>query len=333
MRQLTYAQAIREAHSQLLAADPRVFVIGQGLWSPWYAGGSLEDLDRDYGRTRILDSPVSENAVTGLAVGAALEGMRPIVFHPRLDFLLLAMDPVINQAANWSYLFAGQGSVPLVIRAVINRGAEQGAQHSQALHSMFMHVPGLKTVMPATPADAKGLLLAAVDDPNPVLYIDDRWLYGLTGDVPEEAYRVPIGEAAVRRSGSDVTIVGISWMAAQALDAAAALAAEGIDAEVIDLRSLKPWDQSRVLESVRKTGHAIVADPGWRTAGASAEIAATIAAEAFHDLEAPVERVALPDTPAPTSRAEEQAYYPRPSAIVEAAHRALKGRKLAGACA
>jgi len=333
MRQLTYAQAIREAHSQLLAEDARVFVIGQGLWSPWYAGGSLEDLDRDYGRTRILDSPVSENAVTGMAVGAALEGMRPIVFHPRLDFLLLAMDPVINQAANWSYLFAGQGNVPLVIRAVINRGAEQGAQHSQALHSMFMHVPGLKTVMPATPADAKGLLLAAVDDPNPVLYIDDRWLYGLTGDVPEEAYRVPIGEAAVRRSGSDVTIVGISWMAAQALDAAAALAAEGIDAEVIDLRSLKPWDQSRVLESVRKTGHAIVADPGWRTAGASAEIAATIAAEAFHDLEAPVERVALPDTPAPTSRAEEQAYYPRPSAIVEAAHRALKGRKLAGACA
>jgi len=333
MRQLTYAQAIREAHSQLLAEDARVFVIGQGLWSPWYAGGSLEDLDRDYGRTRILDSPVSENAVTGMAVGAALEGMRPIVFHPRLDFLLLAMDPVINQAANWSYLFAGQGSVPLVIRAVINRGAEQGAQHSQALHSMFMHVPGLKTVMPATPADAKGLLLAAVDDPNPVLYIDDRWLYGLTGDVPEEAYRVPIGEAAVRRTGSDVTIVGISWMAAQALEAAEALAAEGIDAEVIDLRSLKPWDKSRVLESARKTGHVIVADPGWRTAGASAEIAATIAAEAFHDLEAPVERVALPDTPAPTSRAEEQAYYPRPNAIVEAAHRVLGHRKLAGACA
>lgn len=335
MRPLTYAQAIREAHSQLLAADPRVFVIGQGLWSPWYAGGSLEDLDRDHGRARILDSPVSENAVTGMAVGAALEGMRPIVFHPRLDFLLLAMDPVINQAANWSYLFAGQGSVPLVIRAVINRGGEQGAQHSQALHAMFMHVPGLKTVMPATPADAKGLLLAAVDDSNPVLYIDDRWLYGLTGDVPEEAFRVPIGEAAVRRSGSDVTIVGISWMAAQALEAAETLAAQGIDAEVIDLRSLKPWDQSRVLESVRKTQHAIVADPGWRTAGASAEIAATIAAQAFHDLEAPVERITLPDTPAPTSRAEEQAYYPLPSAIVEAARRTLGNRsgRIAEACA
>jgi pyruvate dehydrogenase E1 component beta subunit len=329
MRNLTYVEAIREAHAQLLAADPRVFLIGQGLWSPWYAGGSLEDLDRDFGRARVLDSPVSENAVTGMAVGAALAGMRPIVFHPRLDFLLLAMDPVVNQAANWSYLFAGQSSVPLVIRAVINRGGEQGAQHSQALHAMFMHVPGLKTVMPATPADAKGLLMAAVEDPNPVLYIDDRWLYSQTGPVPEEAYRTPIGEAAVRRAGRDVTIVGISWMAALALEAASQLARQGIDAEVIDLRSLKPWDQARVLESARKTGRVIVADPGWRTAGAAAEIAATIAAEAFHDLDAPVERVTLPDTPAPTSRAEESAYYPKPQAIVQAAHRTL-GRKQRG---
>jgi pyruvate dehydrogenase E1 component beta subunit len=265
-----------------------------------------------------------------MAVGAALAGMRPIVFHPRLDFLLLAMDPVINQAANWSYLFAGQASVPLVIRAVINRGGEQGAQHSQALHAMFMHVPGLKTVMPATPADAKGLLLAAVEDPNPVLYIDDRWLYAMRGPVPEEPYQTPIGEAAVRRAGRDVTIVGISWMAAQALEAAEVLAGQGIEAEVIDLRSLKPWDQSRVLDSVRRTGRLIVADGGWRTAGAAAEIAATIAAEAFHDLDAPVERVTLPDTPAPTSRAEEQAYYPGPSAIVEAAYRAL-GRRVGAA--
>jgi len=323
MRTLTYVQAIREAHAQAMAADRRVFLIGQGLWSPWYAGGSLEDLDRQFGRERVLDSPVSENAVTGMAVGAALAGMRPIVFHPRLDFLLLAMDPVINQAANWSYLFAGQASVPLVIRAVINRGGEQGAQHSQALHALFMHVPGLKTVMPATPADAKGLLLAAIDDPNPVLYIDDRWLYAQTGPVPQEIFQTPIGEAAVRRAGRDVTIVGISSMAARALDAAELLANQGIEAEVIDLRSLKPWDQSRVLESARKTRHVIVADPGWRTGGASAEIAATIAAEAFHDLDAPIERVTLPDTPAPTSRTEEQAYYPGTAAIVAAAWRAL----------
>jgi len=330
VRTLTYVQAIREAHRQLMTADPRVFLIGQGLWSPWYAGGSLENLDREFSRQRVLDSPVSENAVTGMAVGAALAGMRPIVFHPRLDFLLLAMDPVINQAANWSYLFNGQASVPLVIRAVINRGGEQGAQHSQALHAMFMHVPGLKTVMPATPADAKGLLLAAVDDPNPVLYIDDRWLYHQTGPVPEGIYQTPIGEAAVRRAGRDVTIVGISWMAALAMEAAEMLAGQGIEAEVIDLRSLKPWDQPAVLGSVRKTRRLIVADSGWRTAGAAAEIAATIGAEAFHDLEAPVERVTLPDTPAPTSRAEEQAYYPGPAAIVEAAYRSL-GRRMGAA--
>jgi acetoin:2,6-dichlorophenolindophenol oxidoreductase subunit beta len=326
MRTLTYAQAIREAHAQLLAADPRVFVIGQGLWSPWYAGSSLENLDKDFGPSRIVDSPVSENAITGLAVGAALAGMRPILFHPRMDFMVLGMDPLINQAANWSYLFAGQASVPLVARTVINRGGEQGAQHSQALHSFFLHVPGIKVVMPATPADAKGLLIAAVEDPNPVLYIDDRWLYEETGAVPEEMLAVPIGSAAVRRLGSDVTLIGVSYMAQQSARACAELEREGISVELIDLRSLKPWDQETVLRSVRKTGRAVVADPGWRTGGASAEIAATIAQEAFEFLRAPVERVALPDTPAPTSRAEEAAYYPGARDIVAAARRTLEPR-------
>jgi acetoin:2,6-dichlorophenolindophenol oxidoreductase subunit beta len=333
MRKLTYAQAICEAHAQMLAADPRVFLIGQGLWSPWYAGDSLHQLDRDFGRERILDSPVSENAVTGLAIGAALAGMRPIVFHPRMDFMLLAADPIINQAANWSYLFNGQASVPMVIRAVINRGGEQGAQHSQALHAMFMHVPGLKVVMPSTPYDAKGLLIAALEDLNPVLYIDDRWLYGATGDVPQEIYTVPIGRAALRRSGTDVTIVGISTMAVEAVAAAETLASEDIHAEVIDLRSLKPWDADAVIVSVRKTGRAVVADPGWRTAGASAEIAATIAAEAFDRLIAPVERVTLPDAPAPTSLAEENAYYPGACEIAAAARRAMGRRKFRNAAA
>ncbi len=322
-RTLSYGEAIREAHAQLLASDPRVFVCGQGLWSPWYAGGSLEDLDREFGRGRLLDSPVSENAVTGMAIGAALAGMRPIVFHPRMDFMLLATDPIVNQAANWSYLFAGRTTVPVVIRAVINRGGEQGAQHSQALHAWFMHVPGLKVVMPSTAADAKGLLVAAVEDPNPVLYIDDRWLYAERGPVAEALYATPLGAAAIDRTGADVTLIGISFLAHKAREAADALAAEGIAAEVVDLRSLKPWDQATVLESVRKTGRAVVCDPGWRTAGASAEIAATIAAEAFHDLEAPVERVTLPDAPAPTARAEEQVYYPGVREIAAAARRTL----------
>jgi pyruvate/2-oxoglutarate/acetoin dehydrogenase E1 component len=326
MRTLTYAAAIREAHAQLLARDSRVFLIGQGLWSPWYAGGSLDQLERDFGAERILDSPVSENAVTGMAVGAALAGMRPIVFHPRMDFLLLAADPIINQAANWSYLFNGRISVPLVIRAVINRGGEQGAQHSQALHSLFMHIPGLKVVMPSTPADAKGLLIAAVEDPNPVLYIDDRWLYEHSGDVPEAMTAPPIGTAAVTRAGRDVSIIGVSWMAREALAAAELLDGEGIDAEVIDLRSLKPWDHATVLDSVRKTGAAVVADPGWRTAGASAEIAATIAEDAFQYLRAPVARVTLPDAPAPSCRSEEQAYYPGAREIARAARRIAKTR-------
>lgn len=324
MRILSYAQAIREAHAQLLATDPRTFVIGQGLWSPWYAGASLEGLDREFSRDRIVDSPVSENATTGLAVGAALAGMRPIVFHPRMDFMLLAVDPIVNQAANWSYLFQGQIGVPLVIRAVINRGGEQGAQHSQALHAMFMHIPGLKVVMPSTPYDAKGLLISALEDPNPVLYIDDRWLYGAAESVPEPMFRVPIGKAALRRPGSDVTLIGIGYMAAECVKAAELLAGVDIDAEVVDLRSLKPWDAERVLESVRKTGHAIVADPGWRTAGASAEIAATIFEQAFHELEEPVERVTLPDCPAPTSHAEESAYYPGAEQIAAAAQKTLR---------
>ncbi len=323
MRTLTYAQAIREAHQQLLRSDERVFVVGQGLWSPWYAGSSLEDLDKEFGKARIVDSPVAENATTGLAVGAALVGMRPIVFHPRMDFMLLATDPLVNQAANWSYLFAGQQSVPMVARAVINRGGEQGVQHSQAMHALFLHVPGIKVVMPATAADAKGLLIAAVEDPNPVLYIDDRWLYEQTGEVPEEMFATPIGKAAVRREGSDVTLIGISYMASQAMLAAEELAAEGVEAEVVDLRSLKPWDRETVLASVLKTGRAVVADSGWRTGGASAEIAATIAADAFGKMLAPVERVALPDAPAPTSRSEEAAYYPRAAEIVRAAKKAL----------
>jgi pyruvate dehydrogenase E1 component beta subunit len=323
MRVLSYAQAIRETHAQILSSDPRAFVIGQGLWSPWYAGASLDGLDREFSRNRMIDSPVSENAVTGLAVGAALAGMRPIVFHPRMDFMLLAVDPIVNQAANWSYLFQGRMAVPLVIRAVINRGGEQGAQHSQALHAMFMHIPGLKVVMPSTAYDAKGLLIAALEDPNPVLYVDDRCLYGTRDPVPEEMFRVPLGKAALRRSGHEVTLIGISSMAVHCLEAAKLLAAENIDAEVVDLRSLKPWDSEMVLESVRHTGHAVVADPGWRTAGAAAEIAATISEQCFHDLREPVERVTLPDCPAPTSRFEEAAYYPGAAEICAAARKNL----------
>lgn len=324
MRTLTYVQAIREAHAQLLAEDPRVFLIGQGVWNPWYAGTSLQDLDKEFGRARVIDSPVAENATTGAAVGAAIMGMRPILFHPRMDFMLLAVDPIVNQAANWSYLFAGQVSVPLVIRAVINRGGEQGAQHSQALQALFAHVPGLKVVMPATPYDAKGLLVAAVNDGNPVLYIDDRWLYDRRGEVPESLYSVPLGKAVLRRSGRHVTVVATSCMVDEALCAADMLVPRGIEAEVIDLRTIKPWDRDMVFSSVGKTGRLVVADAAWMSGGVAAEVAATVAGELFHALTAPIIRVCLPDAPAPTNASLEQAYYVGANDIVVAVEKALR---------
>ena len=323
MRRLSYAKAIREAHAQLLAQDSRVFLIGQGVRNPWYAGTSLQDLDKEFGRERVIDSPVSENATTGAAIGAAITGMRPIVFHPRMDFMLLAADPIMNQAANWSYLFAGQVSVPVVIRAVINRGGEQGAQHSQAVQALFAHVPGLKVVMPATPYDAKGLLIAAVRDGNPVLYIDDRWLYETEGEVPETLYEVPIGSAALRRSGRDVTLVATSYMAAEAGRAAERLVRRGIDVEVIDLRSIKPWDRNLVYSSVGKTGRLVIADAAWVSGGIAAEIAASVAGDIFHALKAPIARVCLPDAPAPTSAVLEQAYYVGADEMVSAVEKVL----------
>ncbi len=316
MRLLSYAQAIREAHAQLLENDPRVFVFGQGLYSPWYAGSSLLDIDIDYGRERVIDSPVSENATTGAAIGAAIVGMRPIVFHPRMDFMLLAVDPIVNQAANWSYLFAGKINVPIVIRAVINRGGEQGAQHSQALQAMFMHIPGLKVVMPSTPYDAKGLLIAAVNDGNPVIYIDDRWLYEEIGHVPEEMYQVPIGSAQVMRKGEDISIVATSHMVSHAMTAAGKLETQGIHAEVINLRSIKPWDQETVLASVRKTGRIVIADAAWATGGIAAEIGMVISSILFSELKSPVQRVTLPDAPAPIATAHEEMYYPDANSIV-----------------
>src|SRR5208282_893671 len=325
MRTLSYVSALREAHAQLLSQDSRVFIIGQGLWSPWYAGGSMQDLEKQFGRDRVIDSPVSENATTGMAVGAALVGMRPIVFHPRMDFMLLAVDPIVNQAANWSYMFAGKVKVPLVIRAVINRGGEQGAQHAQALQAMFMHIPGLKVVMPATAYDAKGLLIGAVNDGNPVMYIDDRWLYAESGNVPEEMYSVPIGSAAVRRRGRDVTIVATSIMVKESLAAAEVLSREGIDCEVIDLRSIKPWDRDTILQSVARTRRLVIADAAWHTCGVAAEIAATIGADAFGLLRHAILRITLPDVPAPSSAALEAFYFIGAADVVSAVRRMFCG--------
>jgi pyruvate dehydrogenase E1 component beta subunit len=223
--------------------------------------------------------------------------------------MLYAMDPVINQAANWCYMNGGHCSVPVVIWGIINRGGEQGAQHSQSLHAMFAHIPGLKVVMPATPYDAKGLMVAAVKDPNPVVFIDDRWLYGIEDHVPEELYEVEIGKAVVRNSGNDLTIVASSYVANEAYHAAKELKSEGVSVEVVDLRSIKPLDTACILESVAKTGKLLIVDGGWRSFGVSAEIAALVAENSLQDLKAPIRRLTLPDIPAPASRYLEEGYY------------------------
>ena len=310
IRKLQYSLAINEALHQLMESDNSVFVIGQGVKSPWYVGNTCRGLIEKFGPKRVIDTPVSENAITGAAVGAAIAGMKPIVVHPRMDFMLFAMDPIINQAANWYYMFGGKLNVPIVIWGIINRGGEQAAQHSQALHSIFAHIPGLKVVMPSTPYDAKGLLISAVQDPNPVVYIDDRWLYKIEGEVPDNIYAVPIGKSAIRRVGKDVTIIGISYMALEALKAAEYLAESyNIDAEVIDLRTIKPLDTETILKSIRKTGRVIITDVGWKTGGVSAEVLSIISENIFNAIKTSPVRVSLPDAPAPASRVLEEVYY------------------------
>ena len=316
MRQISYVQAINETLHQMIEKDMRVFLIGQGVTSPWYVGNTTVGLIDRFGPERVIDTPVSESGITGAAVGAALTGMRPVVAHPRMDFMYYAMDPIANHAANWHYMFGGQVSVPITIWGIINRGGEQAAQHSQALQAMFMHIPGLKVVMPSTPYDAKGLLVASIEDDNPVIYIDDRWLYGYVGDVPEEIYAVPIGKGIVRKKGSDVTVVATSYMVHEAMNAAENLEKDGIDVEVVDLRSLKPLDENLIFDSVKKTGRLVIADGGWKTCGVGAEISARVADTVFNYLKAPIIRVSLPDTPAPASSVLEKAYYPTSDDII-----------------
>ena len=317
--------AINDALHNAMALDEKVFVIGQGVKSPWYVGNTTRGLIDRFGEKRVIDTPVSENAITGAAVGAALAGMRPVVVHPRMDFMFYAFDPIINEAANWYYMFGGTLSVPVVFWGIINRGGEQAAQHSQALQAMLAHVPGLKVVMPSTPYDAKGLMLAAIQDDNPVVFIDDRWLYGCKEAVPEDPYIVPIGKGVVKREGKDVTLVSWSYMMEEAKKAAEELALQSIDVELIDLRSLKPFDQELILRSVKKTRRLVVVDGAWKTCGFAAEIAACVGESPLAlKLKAPICRVCLPDVPAPASRVLEEEYYIKAKDIVHKVKEMLK---------
>lgn len=326
-RKLEYSLAINEAITQMMAQDKSVFLMGQGVKSPWYVGNTAKGLLERFGSERVIDTPVSENAVTGAGVGAAIAGMRPIVVHPRMDFMLYAMDPIINQAANLHYMSGGKISVPVVIWGIINRGGEQAAQHSQALHGLFCHIPGLKIVMPSTPYDAKGLMVSALLDDNPVIYIDDRWLYATKGYVPAGMYSVPIGKGIIRKKGTDITIVAASYMAFKSLKIARMLKDEGIEAEVIDLRTIKPLDTKLILGSVKKTGRLAIIDGGWKTCGIAAEINTQVTENIFKYLiEAPI-RITLLDIPAPASSNLEKVYYPQEENIISTIKKVCRGKR------
>ncbi|WP_425905821.1 alpha-ketoacid dehydrogenase subunit beta [Nitrobacter sp. TKz-YC02] len=322
---MTYAEGIRSGFGYLFKAYPNVFAIGQGLWSPWYVGSSMTDLDKEFGRERVIDSQVSELSTTGAAVGASLFGYRPIVIHPRIDFMLLAVDQIVNQAAKWHHMLGGQVSPSLVIRAIINRGGEQGAQHSQALHSWFAHIPGLRVVMPATATDARDLLIAATLCNDPVLYIDDRWLYDWD-DAETPIVELDLARQGPRvcREGTDLTIAAASFSVRLAMQAADELAKQSISAEVVDVRVLNPLDHTPIVESVRKTGRLLAVDGGWRTCGFAGELLA-VASESLpiSVWKSPPRRVTLVDAPAPTSKPLEDAYYTKAWDVVAAARSLL----------
>lgn len=326
-RLLTGAQAIAEATAQSMERDLSVYLIGLGVADPKGIFGTTIGLAERF-PNRVLEMPVAENGMTGIAVGSAITGLRPLMTHQRVDFALMCVEELVNNAAKWHYMFGGSMSVPLTVRMIIGRGWGQGPQHSQALHAWFMHVPGLKVVMPFSPYDAKGLLAASIQDDNPVIYIEHRWLHGIRGEVPSEYYELPLGQAKILRPGEDVTVVGLSYGLVDSLKAAQWLSEkEGIEAEVIDLRTLTPLDSDTVVESVKRTGRLVAVDCGYMTTGVGAEICSLVAERAFASLKSAPQRVALPDAPGPTTRALIAGYYPDWRSVCEAVGKACGTRE------
>lgn len=327
-RELKFSEAVNEALDLCLENDPAVYVMGLGVPDPKGVFATTLGLRRKHGGRRVLDMPTSENGMTGVALGSTLAGLRPVMVHQRLDFALLAVEQIVNQAAKWRYMFGGQMGAPMVVRLVIGRGWGQGTQHAQSLQSWFAHVPGLKVVMPSTPADAKGLLIASVEDDDPVLFIEHRWLHGVSGPVPEGRYAEPLGAARIARQGGDLTIAAMSYMTLEALRAAEHLAREGADVEVVDVRSLRPLDESGLLSSVRKTGRLIVADTSWVFGGFSGELCALAAEKAFGALKCAPRRLGTADCPIPSTPALANLCYPRADDLAVAAREMLGLRAL-----
>ena len=324
MRKVTYRDALREALREEMARDPSVFLLGEDIGRCW--GGAFkvtEGLAEEFGEERVRDTPISESAIVGAGVGAAITGMRPVVEIMFGDLTSLAMDQIANQAAKIRYMFGGQAACPLVIRTPFGAGVNIAAHHSQSLEAWFMHVPGLYVAVPSTPYDAKGLLKAAIRGDNPILFCEHKLLYPMEGEVPEEEYTVPFGTADIKKEGSDVTIVATLYMVHLALRAAEVLEKQGVNVEVVDPRTLTPLDKQAIIRSVKKTGRIVIVSEDCKTAGVSAEIAASIAEEALDYLDAPIKRLAEPDTPIPFSPTLEQYVIPNEKSIVRAVKEVL----------
>ena len=316
-QKITFAQAINQALTQAMRQEKSVICYGLGVSDPKGVFGTTLGLEKEFGSSRVFDMPTSENAMTGVAIGAALNGIRPVMCHQRLDFFLLALDQLVNNAAKWHYMFGGECSIPLTIRLIIGRGWGQGPTHSQNLQALFAHIPGLKVVMPTTPEDAKGLLLSSIFDDNPVVFLEHRWLHNLEGEVPTGDYRTPLESAQKITEGADITITAMSYMSIEALHAAQILEAEGVSCELIDLRTIKPLDWETVFTSVKKTGRLLALDTGSATGSVAGEIIARVSMECFSELKQAPQRIALPDTPTPTSRALTKVFYKRSEEIID----------------
>jgi len=323
-RELSYANAINEAQFQAMELCDDVVVLGQLADTPAGIFGTTSGLVDRFGPNRVHDFPVAENLMTATAMGSALVGLRPVIVHQRLDFMIYSLDAIVNWLSLWRFKSHGKSSMPVTIRAIVGKGWGQGPQHSKSLHAWFAHLPGIRVAVPTTPYDAKGLLLESILGESPSIFIEGRSLFSMTGEVPERPYRVRFGEAAVRRRGRDVTLVAIGMMAPQAVRAAIDLAAQGVDVEVIDLRTLSPWDRQTVLDSVSATRRLVVADPGWASFGAAAEIVATVSERLGGRLAAPPVRLTLPDSHTPMSAALEREYYPSDERVVQGIREALR---------
>ena len=323
MAVLTMREALNQALREEMRRDPTVFLLGEEVGQYQGAYKITQGLLQEFGEWRVRDTPIAEEAIAGVAVGAAFVGMRPIAEMMTFNFSILALDQIVNHAAKYRYMSGGQIRCPMVMRGPSGAAAQVAAQHSQAFESWFVHVPGLVVVMPSTPKDAKGLLKSAIRDDNPVIFMENEVLYNLKGEVPEEEFTIPLGLGDVKREGRDVTIVAWSRSTQFALQAADLLAGDGIEAEVVDPRTLRPLDEGLIFDSVRKTNRCVVVEEGWRYAGFGAEIADRVQRECFDSLDAPVIRVTAADVPMPYSRMLEKAFLPQPEKVVAAVHEVL----------